>query len=403
MAVQMSRRAFGRAVGTLVAGLALPACGSRGDVPSDSFKIGGILPYTGSLMAIGAPAKYGAVIAIDELVEAGRLKTDYNLINDKSVAKNAAEKYFGLKNWGLQVLVGALTSDSCAYILDDTESDRVFVLTPAAASASVTGSGDTRRDNVFQLCLSDAAQGRAAADCIVDRQLSDHVGIAYNDHDNYSKTMCEAFEEQLRTRGLEPVKAAFQDGEGLDAGDALAQLRDAGVDLVFLPLRKTAALAALREAVAMEYAPRFLCVDDERGIGLALAAGNAPTARVEGLLLLTSFLPDADDEATAAFREAFEVKAILDKYKNTEPTQMAAQAYDAIYAIVQAFEQASVTPDMAPADICEVLSATFAGGFSCAGLTCPVGETMSWGPSGEVTKTVRLACVRDGKITTFAS
>ena len=109
----------------------------------------------------------------------------------------------------------------------------------------------------------------------------------------------------------------------------------------------------------------------------------------EGTMLLTPYASDAQDEKTQTFTKAYE-----DKYGNT-PIQFAADAYDAIYAIKAAIEEAGVTPDMSASDIGTALTEAMTK-ISVDGLT---GDGMTWEATGEVSKAPKAMVIKDGAYT----
>ena len=106
----------------------------------------------------------------------------------------------------------------------------------------------------------------------------------------------------------------------------------------------------------------------------------------EGLMLLTPFAADAQDEKTAAF-----VKAYQEAYGDT-PNQFAADGYDAVYIAKAAIEKAGCTPDMKAADMCERLMAAMTE-ISYTGLT---GSDMRWNAACEVSKQPFAVVIRGG-------
>ena len=100
-------------------------------------------------------------------------------------------------------------------------------------------------------------------------------------------------------------------------------------------------------------------------------------------MLLTPFVATAEDEATQAFVETYEGA----DYGNGEtPNQFAADAYDCVYALKQAIEEAGITADMDPSDMCDALVETFTSSdFSFTGLTT-AGEAATWSDTGEISK-----------------
>ena len=114
---------------------------------------------------------------------------------------------------------------------------------------------------------------------------------------------------------------------------------------------------------------------------------NFDTKLAEGVMLLTPFAADATDDLTKKF-----VKEYKDKYDEV-PNQFAADAYDAIYAIKAAMEEAKVTPDMSVTDMGDALKSAMTK-VTIDGLT---GDEMSWSESGEVNKDPKAVVIENGE------
>ena len=109
----------------------------------------------------------------------------------------------------------------------------------------------------------------------------------------------------------------------------------------------------------------------------------------EGAYLLTPFSADAQDEKTVNF-----VKAYKEKY-NEVPNQFAADAYDCVYAVYEACNNAGITADMSAQDVCAALADQFASGkFVFSGIT---GNNMTWDSTGAVSKSPMAVVIKDGK------
>ncbi len=134
----------------------------------------------------------------------------------------------------------------------------------------------------------------------------------------------------------------------------------------------------------MGYQPKFFGCDGLDGL---LAVKNFDTKLAEGVMLLTPFAADATDDLTKKF-----VKEYKDKYDEV-PNQFAADAYDAIYAIKAAMEEAKVTPDMSVTDMGDALKSAMTK-VTIDGLT---GDEMSWSESGEVNKDPKAVVIENGE------
>ena len=117
-----------------------------------------------------------------------------------------------------------------------------------------------------------------------------------------------------------------------------------------------------------------------------LTMPNFDTSLAEGVMLLTPFSADADDERTQTF-----VATYQEQYGET-PNQFAADAYDAVYILKAALEAAGCTPDMSAADICEALIPVMTT-ISVDGLT---GSGMTWSADGTVSKSPMAVVIKDG-------
>ena len=398
--MNLSRRSFVKLSGALAASAALAGCGGSSEGGSsaaagDTFMIGGIGPVTGGAALYGIATKFGAQVAVDEVNAAGNIKMELNWQDDEHDPEKSVNAYNNLKDWGLQILVGTTTTNPCVAVSSLTNADRIFQLTPSASSVNVLGgeeigADNPRKDNVFQMCFTDPNQGTKSAQYIDEQKLGTKIAIIYNNADAYSTGIFQKFQEEAGARNLEIVSTTtFTDDNATDFSAQLNKAKDAGADLIFLPIYYQPASIILKQASDMGYAPKFFGVDGMDGI---LGLEGFDTSLAEGVMLLTPFVATDTDEATQAFVAAYKEAAKTEE----DPIQFAADAYDCVKAIAQAIEASGVTPDMAAADICEKLIATFTGDFEFSGLTCPVGEVMTWSESGEVTKDPKGMVIQGG-------
>ncbi|MDD6023572.1 MAG: ABC transporter substrate-binding protein [Oscillospiraceae bacterium] len=352
-------------------------------------KLGGIGPLTGGAAIYGNATKYGSEIAVEEINALGGIQFEIKWEDDEADAEKGVNAYNALKDWGMQILVGNTTTGACIAVSAETNADRMFQLTPSASSVDVIGGqtdGIARKDNVFQMCFTDPNQGVASAQYIKDQNLGTKIGIIYNNSDPYSTGIYNKFVAEAEVQGLEIVSTTtFTDDTANDFSVQLADAKDNGADLLFLPIYYTPASLILKQAKDMDYAPKFFGVDGMDGI---LTLEGFDTALAEGVMLLTPFSADASDEKTQNF---------VKKYQEAHgelPNQFAADAYDCVYAIYEAIQKNGVTADMSTADICEKMIATFTSGdFTVNGLT---GSGMTWSDNGEVSKAPKGMVIKDG-------
>ena len=345
-------------------------------------KLGGIGPLTGGAAVYGIAAANGAKIAVDEINALGGMQFELNFQDDEHDAEKSVNAYNVLKDWGMQVLVGTVTTTPGIAVSAEAYSDRIFALTPSASSPAVIEG----KDNVFQMCFTDPNQGIASAQYIQEKELGSKVAIIYNNADAYSTGIYEKFISEAEAKKLDVVSTTtFTDDTANDFSVQLTEAQKAGADLVFLPIYYQPASLILAQAKAMDYAPTFFGVDGMDGI---LTMENFETELAEGVMLLTPFVADATDDRTVAFVTKY------DELYNEVPNQFAADGYDVVYAIYEALKDSDVTAETPASEVCELLIETFTSDdFVFNGLT---GENMTWSELGEVAKSPKGMVIENG-------
>lgn len=351
-----------------------------------AFKIGGIGPTTGGAAIYGTNVQNAAQIAVDEINAAGGVNgymLELNFQDDEHDPEKAVNAYNVLKDWGAQMIMGAVTSTPCIAVAEKTKEDNMFQITPSGTAVECV-----QYDNCFRVCFSDPNQGEASAKYIADNKLATNIAIIYDSSDVYSSGIMESFVGGAATYNLNVVaKEAFTADSKTDFSVQLQKAKDAGADMVFLPIYYQESSLILTQANAMGYAPSFFSCDGMDGI---LGVDNFDTKLAEGVMLLTPFAADAQDDLTVNF-----VTQYKDKFNDT-PNQFAADAYDAIYIIKAAIEKSGVTPDMSASDICDKMKAAMLE-VNVEGLTTVgTGAGMTWGADGEVNKEPKAVKIVNG-------
>ena len=175
--MKLWKKAVSLAIVSVLA-LSMSACGgseNKSTGSTDTFKIGGIGPTTGDAAIYGKAVKNGAQLAVDEINKNGGIngkKIEYKFEDDQNDAEKSVNAYNSLKDWGMQMLVGAVTSNPCTAVVENTHNDNMFQLTPSATAVE-----SIQYDNAFRMCFSDPNQGSASADYIADNKLASKVFI----------------------------------------------------------------------------------------------------------------------------------------------------------------------------------------------------------------------------------
>ena len=345
-----------------------------------TFKLGGIGPMTGGAAQYGMAAMTGAQIAVDEInALGGDIQFEFQPEDDQAVADNAVNAYNTLKDNGMQILVGAVTTGSCIAVASEANTDRIFALTPSASSTDVTAG----KDNMFQMCFTDPNQGVAGAQYISENFAGKSVAVIYRNDDAYSTGIYEAFKAEMGDAIV--YEGTFTGDTQADFSVQVTAAKDAGAEVVYLPMYYQPATVILTYAKSIGYAPAFIGVDGMDGI---LDQENFDASLAEGVLVMSPFSASATDDLTVSFVTEYEDRL------GQLPNQFAADGYDCVYAIYNAIQEAGITSDMSNEEICDALIGVFTSdSFSYTGLT---GSGMTWGTNGEVTKLPMAFIIQDG-------
>lgn len=350
-----------------------------------TFKIGGIGPITGATAIYGQAVMNGIELAIDEVNAAGGIngaQIEFNFQDDENDTEKSVNAYNTLKDWGMQMLIGTVTSAPSIAVGSETSNDNMFQLTPSGSAVDCA-----KFDNQFRVCFSDPNQGAASARYIGENKLATKVAIIYDSSDVYSSGIHDKFVSEAANQGFEIVAdEAFTADNNTNFSVQLQKAQDAGAELVFLPIYYQQASLILVQAKQSGFEPEFFGCDGLDGL---LTVENFDTSLAENIMLLTPFAADADDELTKNF-----VATYKEKYGDI-PNQFAADAYDAVYAIKAAAEKAGITPDMDASAICDALKVSMTE-VSVDGLT---GQGMKWTADGEPDKAPKAVKIVNGVYT----
>ena len=354
--------------------------GDSASAEGGSFKIGVIGPLTGDNAAYGLAVQHGAELAAKEINEAGGINgasIELQAQDDEADPEKSINAYNTLKDWGMQMLVGTTTSGSCIAVAAETYNDNMFQITPSGSAVECV-----ENPNVFRVCFSDPDQGTASAQYIGEHQLATKVAIIYDSSSVYSDGIRENFVAEAANQGIEIVASeAFTADSKTDFSVQLDKAKEAGAELVFLPIYYQEASIILKQAADKDFSPIFFGCDGMDGI---LTVENFDVSLAEGLMLLTPFSADAEDaqDFTAAYTEAY----------GETPNQFAADSYDAVYAIKAAAEKAGITPDMSASDICDAIVPAMTQ-ITIDRLT---GTGMTWNEAGEPEKAPKAVKIVNG-------
>lgn len=376
--------------------LGLAGCNSDGNSGSSgtnsgssgTLVIGGIGPVTGENAQYGIAVRNGLNLAAEEInanggVNGMTLKIEFE--DDMAEPEKGLTAYNALKDKDMKLLLGTVTSGSCAAVAVKAAEDNMFLLTPSGSSVACVTAGD----NCFRMCFSDPQQGPIAADYIADHLGVKKVGIIYNNASDYSKGIYQGFKDEAGKKGLEIVaEATFDKDTETDFNAQIQTIADSGAELLFCPFYYNAAAMILQQSKDKLDIPVFGGDGLDGLIGLLEDGGNVELA--EGVYVMSPYAASSTEPKSVAFTEAYQKK-----FPNDQVNQFAADAYDCVYAIKQALEHADVKDaSISASDLCKKLKAAMIE-IEFDGVT---GKT-KWTKEGEPEREplVWKIAVKDGK------
>lgn len=357
-------------------------CGSTsGSGDGKTLKIGGSGPLTGDYATYGVSVKQGAQIAVDEINEAGGIngiKFDLMMEDDQADSQPAVSAYSKLMDAGMNVSMGAVTSGSCIAMSEEAKKDGLLMITPSASQAECV-----QYDNAFRICFKDPDQGVYSADFIKNNNIASKVGIIYDKSNDYSVGIEENFVAEAGTIGLEIASTqAFTDQSNTDFSVQIQAIKEAGCDLLFLPIYAKEAASILIQSKKAGLDVTFFGCDGLDGVITKIGEENV--AATEGVMLLTPFAADSKVENVAAFTASYKQKY------NAVPDQFAADGYDAIYTFAAALKEANID-DVTVSDFNEKMIDAMTK-ITVDGVT----GTMTWTADGQPVKSATAVKIVDG-------
>lgn len=349
----------------------------------ETFKIGVIGPMTGDYAQYGNGVYNAAKIAADEINANGGFNGYQVEIldagDDQGDPEKAVNAYNDLLDKGMQMLCGTVTSGACIAVGAEA-ADSTFLFTPSATAVDSITAGD----NEFRMCFTDPMQGTKSAEYISEKGLATKVATLYDSMADYNSGVHDAFVAACADYGLEVVAdEAYTTDNNTDFSVQLGKIKDSGAELLFLPNYYSDNALILQQAHDLGLDMKIFGVDGMDGI---LTLEGFDTSLAEGVMLLTPFNADAEDEKTKSF---------VSKYKEQfgdVPNQFAADAYDCVYAYKTALENSGATADMTAEELCEKMIQSFTS-MTFDGLT---GEGVTWDSTGAVSKSPKGMIIENG-------
>jgi len=343
----MKKRTWLSLLLVLVLGISLIAPAALAE---DTIKIGGIGVLSGPYAVYGLAVQKGINLYIKELNANGGIdgkKVEVLWEDSRGEANDGVLAFNKLvDNDGVVAILGPVLTGVTKAVAEYAADIGIPLITPSATAYDIT----TDRPNVFRTCFLDPFQAVQMARYAKDEGMT-KVAVLYDNGNEYSKGLYEAFMAECAALGLEVVateSAAYGD---VDFKTQLTNVKNANPEAVFLPYYGAEAALILTQANDIGLEVRFLGAD-----GISDIVDSIPNkALLTNMTYSDHFSTQSDNKLVKDFVAAFKTE-----YNEEPSVSFSATAYDAALVLANALKKDS----LAYADVVAAIKATDVEGVS---------------------------------------
>ena len=308
---------------------------------TETIKIGGLAPLTGSLAIYGVTTTNGANLAIDEINKNGGIlgkKVEYITLDTKGDSTEAIMAYNKLIDRGVSAIIGEITSKPSLAVAEIAAQDNMPMITPTGTQVDITEAGPS----IFRVCFTNPYQGKVLAVLAKERLNADTAAIMINNSSDYSDGIAKAFIEQADILGIKiTAKEGYADGDK-DFRAQLTKIAAEQPDVLLVP--EYYEQASLIATQAREVGVKAVFIGSDGWDGITKTLDSSSYNAIENSYFTNHF----SMQDTAPKIQNF-LKSYKDTY-NEDPSAFSALGYDAVYMVKKAVENAGSTNKEAVVD-----------------------------------------------------
>jgi branched-chain amino acid transport system substrate-binding protein len=330
-------------VALLVSILALSACQGGGN----AVKVAILAPLSGNVATFGESTRDGAMLAIEEWnAQGGVLGREIEVVVEDSqcdaeAARSAANKV--IDQDGVEFIIGEVCSSASIPVSEIAVAKDVFQISPTSTNPAVTIDEDgIAKPTVFRACFTDDWQGGSAAKYAIEELGAATAAVMVDQGNDYVLGLGEFFRDAFEAAGGSVVVFETYTVEDTDFSAILTNVKDAGPDVLYLPdyYSKVNLIAAQAQELA---------IDASLMGGDGWDSPDLDTEVVEGGYFSNHYSPSDPRPIVQDFVAKYE-----EEYGST-PDALATLAYDAVYILFMAMEEADSTDPVVVAETMETM------------------------------------------------
>ncbi len=312
-------------------------CGGGDEATDATIPVGINVELSGDVASYGSNCRDGALLAIEQINEAGGVLGQQleGLVRDcKSTADEALSVSASLLEENIVAQIGPLTTGDVQGSTPIMMENKIPLIAPAATAANVTVDDKTGEtfDYIFRVCFIDPFQGTLMAQFAAENLEAKTAAIYSDTSNDYSKGLARYFKETFTEKGGTIVAEEGFVTNDRDFTATLTKIKNTNPDFIYVP-------GYYQEVAPLIKQARELGITVPVGGGdgwdspdmVSVAGGDA----LNNTFFTNHYSSQDTDENIVVFVEAF--KAKYDK----EPDAFAALGYDAVQLLVQGINDAN--------------------------------------------------------------
>lgn len=227
-------------------------------------------------------------------------------------------------------IVGPVTSTSANALAPICQQYKIPMITGTGTNTEITKKGDC----IFRTCFIDPFQGQAVAKLAFEDLKAKTAAILFNNGDDYSKGLADAFKESFTSKGGTIVASETYNTGDKDFSAQLTNIASKNPEVMFLPDYYSTVAVIAREARSAGIKATFLGGDGWDSSELFSIGGDA----VNGVYFSNHYAADDTSKEVVEF-----IKDYKAKYNGAVPDAFAALDYDAGKVLLQSIQKAGST------------------------------------------------------------
>lgn len=313
-----------------------PASNGGGGTGGDTVKIGGLAPLTGDVSVYGIAVDNAIKLKVEEINAAGGIlggkQIEYIVYDEKGDPTEAVNAYNKLvQDDKVVALVGDVTTKPTIAVAQKSVADNLPMITASGTGADITLTGE----NIFRACFIDPFQGQLMASYAKEKLGATTAAIIYDNGDDYSTGIADAFEEKAGEIGLTITAKEAYPSKSVDFKSQLTKIKAGNPDVLLVPVYYSDVALIAVQAKEVGLTAKLLGGDGWDGVLEKIDASNLDS--VKDCYFCSQYSAESEDEALQSF---------LKKYKetyNNDANMFAVLGYDAMGMMITAIDKAGST------------------------------------------------------------